>query len=316
MGCGTYELRGATWNQVTALPAATNRFEQQAAYDVTTGLTVVFGGEWLQARTMNPVYLGDTWTWDGTGWASQSPSAAPTARAYHAMVSLPHGGVLLFGGISATGDLADTWSWNGTNWVALATPVAPLKRNSHGMAYDPVRGYALLYGGISGVTALGDTWAWDGTAWRELLASAPNLGGGANLMTYDPVRGRVFHLGNAQTPFEWDGTAWREIITLLPAIENGAIAYDALGSRVVLLNGYDRTTWQGRWTYDGEVDESCLAGEDLDGDGLAGCDDPDCWGYCTPYCPPRTPCDATAPHCGDGKCNAALEMGRCPQDCP
>ena len=36
--------------------------------------------------------------------------------------------------------------------------------------------------------------------------------------------------------------------------------------------------------------ESCVPGEDLDGDGLAGCDDPDCYWACSrpsPYAPRR-----------------------------
>jgi hypothetical protein len=66
----------------------------------------------------------------------------------------------------------------------------------------------------------------------------------------------------------------------------------------------------------------CLGGFDGDGDGLIGCDDPDCWGRCTPLCPPdSTPdwpddCDTALPHCGDGVCNPNLETQRlCPGDC-
>jgi hypothetical protein len=36
--------------------------------------------------------------------------------------------------------------------------------------------------------------------------------------------------------------------------------------------------------------ESCIATEDLDGDGLAGCADADCWFTCTPACPPYATC--------------------------
>jgi len=37
-------------------------------------------------------------------------------------------------------------------------------------------------------------------------------------------------------------------------------------------------------------DETCVAGVDADGDGLAGCDDPDCWWACHPACPYRATC--------------------------
>ncbi|MBK7540042.1 MAG: hypothetical protein IPI49_32745 [Myxococcales bacterium] len=54
----------------------------------------------------------------------------------------------------------------------------------------------------------------------------------------------------------------------------------------------------------------------MDRDGLIGCADPDCWAYCSPFCPPGQPCDAADRRCGDGTCSAALETCQaCPQDC-
>jgi len=40
----------------------------------------------------------------------------------------------------------------------------------------------------------------------------------------------------------------------------------------------------------GLPDETCAPGEDADGDGLAGCADPDCWETCWPACPVATSC--------------------------
>jgi len=37
-------------------------------------------------------------------------------------------------------------------------------------------------------------------------------------------------------------------------------------------------------------DETCAPGVDADGDGLAGCDDPDCWWACHPACPYAATC--------------------------
>jgi hypothetical protein len=36
--------------------------------------------------------------------------------------------------------------------------------------------------------------------------------------------------------------------------------------------------------------ESCAPGGDADGDGLAACDDPDCWPTCAAMCPPLASC--------------------------
>jgi len=62
--------------------------------------------------------------------------------------------------------------------------------------------------------------------------------------------------------------------------------------------------------------DDCSQALDGDGDGLIGCADPDCWGYCTPECPPGAVCSPTAARCGDGACNPSLENGQlCPADC-
>jgi hypothetical protein len=64
-----------------------------------------------------------------------------------------------------------------------------------------------------------------------------------------------------------------------------------------------------------QIDEDCSGVQDLDGDLLLGCADPDCMGYCTPFCPPETSC-VSVPHCGDGECNRPEEDSlRCEQDC-
>ncbi len=45
-----------------------------------------------------------------------------------------------------------------------------------------------------------------------------------------------------------------------------------------------------QWS-DGKIYEACRANVDLDGDGLSGCADPDCWIACAPMCPPGAACD-------------------------
>jgi len=65
----------------------------------------------------------------------------------------------------------------------------------------------------------------------------------------------------------------------------------------------------------GATKESCIVPVDLDGDGLAGCADPDCWMVCNPTCSPGVACDAAAPHCGDATCDAVETCRMCPQDC-
>jgi hypothetical protein len=74
-----------------------------------------------------------------------------------------------------------------------------------------------------------------------------------------------------------------------------------------------RLDWRNGAAYD-----TCNGADDIDGDGLMGCSDPDCRGYCDPLCPPGgITCATDRPRCGDGDCNAFLEtQARCPADCP
>jgi hypothetical protein len=76
--------------------------------------------------------------------------------------------------------------------------------------------------------------------------------------------------------------------------------------------------WRLRWDGAG-ADDSCQDAIDFDGDGLAGCADPDCYYVCTPLCTPGpelATCSAASPSCGDNSCDALLENCRvCPGDC-
>lgn len=119
--------------------------------------------------------------------------------------------------------------------------------------------------------------------------------------------------------WEWDGIAWTEVAALNrpPAHSEHTMAYDQRSRRIVLFGGTGGLggTWELGYQ-SSPREERCVTGLDGDGDGVGGCDDPDCWGYCTPMCPPGTPCDPLAPHCGDGMCSADLEScALCPADC-
>jgi hypothetical protein len=147
------------------------------------------------------------------------------------------------------------------------------------MTYDAARGRVVLFGGFDG-SRLGDTWEWDGTTWSEISHPVSPSARSSHAMAYDAARGRVILFGGL------DGSL-------------------RLGD-----------TWLTQYRSRTSPDESCRFGRDTDGDGLSGCDDPDCWAYCTPSCLPGAACDPTAPHCGDGVCNPHLETYRlCPQDC-
>jgi hypothetical protein len=71
--------------------------------------------------------------------------------------------------------------------------------------------------------------------------------------------------------------------------------------------------WRLRW--DGSSYDACATAPELDGDDLAGCADPDCYGSCDPLCPPSTSCPAERPGCGDGTCDPLETRELCATDC-
>jgi hypothetical protein len=100
------------------------------------------------------------------------------------------------------------------------------------------------------------------------------------------------------------------------------VTYDAIGHRFVtfggdtLISGRIDTTSALQFRTSLTPSEACITGNvDDDGDGLMGCDDPDCWPRCAPLCPPYTTCPVDDPRCGDGACASLESRALCPQDC-
>jgi hypothetical protein len=115
----------------------------------------------------DPIYLNDTWSWDGSTWTQQLPLRSPSPRcctgvAYDAV----HRRVVLFGGETAPGIVAGgTWTWNGTNWSKIVPGQSPSSREVPGMTYDSTRHQVVLFGGFTGGGDGSDTWTWDGATW-------------------------------------------------------------------------------------------------------------------------------------------------------
>jgi hypothetical protein len=182
---------------------------------------------------------------------------------------------------------AGTWLWNGVDqtWTKMPLGDGPGQRTGQSMVYDPVRAIVIMVGGQGlDVGPRNDAWEWDGTAWHEL-----------------------------------------QFTTLPFSRQNAALAYDALTSRIVMFGGQSseavnlNDTWELAYRSNTSPSESCLSKDlDADRDGLFGCDDPDCWGRCTPTCPPYTQCDTAAmvPRCGDDFCSAVESSQLCPIDYP
>ncbi|MEZ4368607.1 MAG: hypothetical protein R2939_20350 [Kofleriaceae bacterium] len=315
----TWEYRGARWERrggATPPP----RSGHAMAYDEARGVVVLFGGV---GTTLFP--LDDTWEYDGERW-TQRPGPGPSARSMAGLAYDPsRGGLVLFGGAGDDDQLDDTWTYVDGAWALLPTAMAPPPRLGAGMAYDRVGARLIVHGGI-GTSVLTDTWQLVGDAWTMLGEPGPASSADVwGRLTYDDARARVTLLLGTAT-WELDGDSWREVDSVdAPAPSPGAVlASDGRSHRLVMVGGLAGTLaaptdeiWEFGYEAPASAAEACDdASVDSDGDGLAGCDDPDCWPWCQPLCPPLTSCPLDAPGCGDGTCDPLLETAlRCPLDC-
>jgi hypothetical protein len=159
----TWDGVAMTWTQHNP-PARPSARQAPLAYDRNTQTVVLFGGGncAFDVPGSGGSAYGDTWTWNGTTWAQQFPSSAPSARsffsmAYDARLRL----VVLFGG-AVDGDwpnsAGDTWVWNGSDWTQIHPATEPPNRYNFGMAYDSDQKVIVMFGGDSTGPDRNDTW--------------------------------------------------------------------------------------------------------------------------------------------------------------
>jgi cysteine-rich repeat protein len=317
----TWIWKHGAWRQVSPLTSPSIRSGVQMAYDRARGQVVLFGGFDTQNRN-------DTWTWDGMNWNLVSPATTPPGRNGDVMVwDEDLQALVMFGGDSAGPVDPGTWAWDGTNWRDLA-PTTPFPGNGlEAGAYDALHHRIIAFGQYFA----GDrTWMYDHTTWTDVSPAISPTGRSGAMMFYDPISQRVVMFGGLSNPtrddtWEWDGTQWnlRADLTAQPTYA-AALAYDAVERRAVMFSGFSQIAiidstlaLESTSPLESSPSERCLSSaRDDDGDGLAGCADPDCWGRCRPGCVPGTTCSPSLPFCGDGACGPVEDHLICPADCP
>lgn len=313
-------LWSAGWTAGPAGPFPTGLWSHAIASN-GRGTMLLFGGETTDSECQSPTDCQYCAAWTGDAWAACPAGALPSGRSNLGMATGPDGTIIIACGVAGQG--APSWRWSEAGWTQLVG--GPSNVIDPGAAFDPIANKAVVSGGFAA-----DTWRWDGTSW---VASPRRTERIASSMVYDPARRRMVVVAGqksggifAQDVLEWDGTGDYLPITTAgtrPPPRYGQVAfYDPLAHAVVVFGGTTFTTmqqtlgdtWLLRWE-SATPDDAC-DGTDRDGDGLAGCADPDCWARCTPRCPPGAACDPGAPRCGDGTCNPFLEdAALCPDDC-
>jgi hypothetical protein len=212
---------------------------------------VLFGGDYHLSPT-SVAYLGDTWTWDGSGWTQRNVSA-PSPRSAASAATLA-GNTVLFGGGDGQTIFGETWSWDGTGWTRLDVS-GPPARAAAAMATlgDSV---VLFGGGGASVSELGDTWTWDGQSWTQHAVTGPSPRVAAVAAT---LPGQVVlyggytngGLGFPDDTWTWDGSRWTRVNVAGPGEKLGApslfldCSAATLGSAMVLLCAGQTWLWDG-----------------------------------------------------------------------
>ena len=118
----TWLWDGTAWSLLSVIGSPAGGSARPRA-DPERDRVVLFGGNGNPPGT--PMYLDDTWEWDGTTWTQLQPMVRPVARAGHLLAYDPRRQrVVLAGGNAAAGPLADTWEWDGTAWTERTTVVS------------------------------------------------------------------------------------------------------------------------------------------------------------------------------------------------
>ncbi|MEZ4368873.1 MAG: hypothetical protein R2939_21730 [Kofleriaceae bacterium] len=311
-------VRTDRWREITTSPSPGGRFGAALAYHPRLGLAVLFGG-----NDGGGFFYDDTWTFDGATWHEVTGATGPTWQPGAALAFDPTAQALVLATPdgAAIGAPITTWTFDGATWAPVSTAHAPSALTADRVLVADVRHQRLVL--VSSV----DAWAFDGVDWTPLDAITPS--GTVAHASFDARLGGVVVLGKIGTYWAtWllGATGW----TLLEAVDNPTVRstagfiHDAVTGDDLLFGASDQAgfdTWElgYRASSSGVAREACLSDQDVDGDGLAGCDDPDCWGRCQPRCPPATSC-TPAPGgpigCGDGVCDPSLEVLRlCAVDC-
>ncbi len=266
-GCSSdCQVEAAAWEQIV-IGAPPPRFDAAVAYDSARQRVVMFGGA-TPAGGVGPFSTrGDTWEWDGGGWASVPTASVPNVRAGSVMAyDAERRRVILFGGTASSdpgAKLGDTWDYDGTRWALLQPAHAPPARAGAAGVYDAKRRRIVMFGGKDATgAALDDTWVWDGQDWSELSAAVRPSARSDCAIAYDPKRDVVVLAGgNAAETWLLDAAGWRNATPAVATdqtdqIAGFAMAYDAVLQQVIAFGG--RTTsgasldtwgWDGtRWT--------------------------------------------------------------------
>lgn len=119
---------GSGWTLLEASAAPGMRFGAQVGVNPVTGKTLLFGGLIARPRendpsgkTLQQLYVNDTWEWNGTAWTQLTPGDAtpqPDVRENGSMAWDPVAQqLILYAGYGEGFYRSDVWAWDGIDWI-------------------------------------------------------------------------------------------------------------------------------------------------------------------------------------------------------
>ncbi len=192
-----FNPQNSTWTELKAPLSPDPRKGASMAYDASSGLFVLFGGEGQSG------FLGDTWVFNPTNstWTQLNPALSPAARGFASMdFDSSTSTLVLFGGSNSSNLYGDTWLFDlvTSTWTALSPTSAPTARASATMVYDASESRFLLFGGQgNGGSLLQDSWTFDSASslWTRLTLTRSPTARSSAVMAYDSSRGTIVLFG-------------------------------------------------------------------------------------------------------------------------
>jgi cysteine-rich repeat protein len=283
-GIEAWRLRDGGWERIVTAHAPSHRDAPQAIYSSGRAATILYGGMGADGKMV------DTWTFDGLDWSQAAPPLADVAEfgTRLAVYDPTHGRVLLM--------IDEVWWSLGDDdsaWRAVEVP--EMESPPSALVWDGRN--ATLVAAAQGGSGASPLLELGPTGWRglPLVPGDINLFSQATLMS-DPRSGGVF-MFNLITGATWErlGTLWTSLpVAPVQDAYQAWSAYDPVDGSVLLVsNTFAGGVIAAVMTRTSATPlESCRPGDDLDGDGLAGCDDPECFWACArppPFATRSTP---------------------------
>jgi hypothetical protein len=221
-------------------------------------------------------YKADTWSFDGTGWSAIESFArgGPPCSTNAATYDATHGRVVL-----ATYN--EVWSLDDADlaWQRIAAP--PSGGQVFHLAWDARNGGLMAARLTDGSTS--PVFELRGDDWAPIEIVPSSLNSNTTALISDLRAGTVIIIeSNYGRAWERVSADWHPLPTApIDGLFVSWTAYDPGTGRLLYLGRRDSGTFAAILTRTSATPfESCRVGEDADGDGLAGCDDPDCAWHC------------------------------------